>query len=112
MHLYSGATVDFVSDATRNRIAAKLTDAFFEACSYLHNMTFAPVSALFDTRFGTLLQQWPAFTGDRADDLASFLDQQLLGGDGLSVLDRVLKGRYRPHKRLLDHTARIIRREP
>jgi uncharacterized protein len=83
-----------------------------EACSYLHNMTFAPASVLFDTRFGTLLQQYPAYTGDQADDLASFLDHQLTGGDGLPVLERVLKGRYRPHKRLLDHTARVIRHEP
>jgi DUF2075 family protein len=83
-----------------------------EACSYLHNMTFAPASVLFDTRFGTLLQECPAYTGDRADDLASFLDQQLSRGDGLPVLDGVLKGRYRPHKRLLEHTALVIRHEP
>ena len=25
------------------------------------------------------------------------------------MLEEVLKGRYRPHKRLLDHTARVIR---
>jgi uncharacterized protein len=30
MYLYSGMTSDFVGDATRNRIAGKLEDAFFE----------------------------------------------------------------------------------
>lgn len=30
MHLYSGTTLDFVADATRNRIAEKLKGAFFD----------------------------------------------------------------------------------
>ena len=34
MHLYSGSTTDFVSDATRNRMAGKLADAFFEHFRY------------------------------------------------------------------------------
>jgi len=34
MHLYSGATTDFVVDATRNQIAAKLTDAFTDHFRY------------------------------------------------------------------------------
>lgn len=83
-----------------------------EAASYLHNMAFSTTSYLFDTRFGALLGQHPAYTGDQVDELASFLDAQLSGGDGLPILDRVLKGQYRPHKRLLEHTARVIRREP
>jgi hypothetical protein len=83
-----------------------------EACSFLHNMAFVPTPLLFDTRFGTLLQQYPAYTGDQADELATYLADSLAGGDGLPVLDQVLKGRYHPHKRMLQHTARIIRREP
>jgi hypothetical protein len=46
------------------------------------------------------------------DGLAGFLTERLAGADGGPILDEVLKGRYRPHKRLLDHTARVIRREP
>jgi DUF2075 family protein len=46
------------------------------------------------------------------DEFANFLDIQLAGGDGKPVLEQILKGRYRPHKRLLDHTARVIKREP
>ena len=34
MHLYSGMTVDFVADATRNRIAEKLKKAFFDYFRY------------------------------------------------------------------------------
>jgi uncharacterized protein len=46
------------------------------------------------------------------DLLSDFLTAQLSAGDGGPILDEVLKGKYRPHKRLLDHTARVIRREP
>src|SRR5439155_13807606 len=75
-------------------------------------MTFSPASFLFDSRHTSLLRQYPVYTGDRVDDLSDFLIGRLSGGDGLPVLDQVLKGRYHPHKRLLDHTARVIRREP
>src|SRR5438128_2706484 len=34
MHLYSGTTSEFVSDATRNRLAALLSDAFFSHFRY------------------------------------------------------------------------------
>ena len=82
------------------------------ACSFLHNMRYLPSSVLFDQRFGTLLSEAPAFTGDQPDELAQFLNDRLSAGDGGPILDEVLKGRYRPHKRLLEHTARVIRREP
>lgn len=82
------------------------------ATSFLHNMQFVPSSFLFDGRFGTLLGEAPAFTGDQVDELADFLTGRLAGGDGGPILDQVLKGRYRPQKRLLQHTARVIRREP
>lgn len=67
-----------------------------EACSFLHNMAFVPTPLLFDTRFGTLLQHYPAYTGNQADELATYLANSLAGGDGLPVLDQVLKGRYHP----------------
>ncbi|MGI8520947.1 MAG: DNA/RNA helicase domain-containing protein, partial [Actinomycetota bacterium] len=82
------------------------------SCGYLHNMTFDPQADLFSERFADILDRFPTFTGDQADDLATFLDARLSAGDGGPVLDSVLKGRYRPHKRLLQHTARMIKGEP
>jgi uncharacterized protein len=82
------------------------------ACGFLHNMRFDPASELFAGRHRSLLDHFPPFTGDQVDDLVAFLIERLNAGEGLLVLDEVLKGRYRPHKRLLDHTARVIRREP
>jgi uncharacterized protein len=83
-----------------------------QACGYLHNMSAPASQELFDQRFREIVERYPPFIGDQADGLATFLTDNLQGGDGLTVLDEVLKGRYHPHKRLLEHTARVIRREP
>lgn len=82
------------------------------ACSYLHNFTHDPASELLDPRHAELVRRYPLFAGDRVSELVDHLDAQLGAGDGGPVLDHVLRGRYRPHKRLLEHTARVLRREP
>jgi DUF2075 family protein len=87
-------------------------NVLLSACSFLHNMQFVPASAIFDGRFGSLLEQYPTYTGDQTDRLADYLSDRLPYGDDGLVLDQVLKGRYHPHKRLLEHTARVIRNEP
>ena len=81
------------------------------ACGYLHNMRDMD-SPLFDSAFRTLLAQYPLFIGEDVDDLASFLTGRLMGGDGVALLEEVLKGRYRPHKRLLSHVSKMIANEP
>lgn len=83
-----------------------------KACGFAHNMTYDEEGVIFSRPFHPLLDRYPLYTGDRMDDLATFLTDQLSEGDGLSVLQEVLKGRYRPHKRLLEHTAKVIKREP
>lgn len=82
------------------------------ACCYLHNMRRDAAGPLFSPSYRALVRRFPPFTGDQVDDLANFLIANLQGGNGGPILDEVLKGRYRPHKRLLEHTARMIRREP
>ncbi|HEX6595728.1 MAG TPA: DUF2075 domain-containing protein [Acidimicrobiales bacterium] len=83
-----------------------------QACSYLHNLVFAESAELFDQRHGHLLAANPLFAGDQVDGLAGLLDPNVGSGQGGPILDHVLTGGYRPHKRLLDHTARVIRHEP
>ena len=83
-----------------------------QACAYLHNLTYDPKGELYDARHRALLAQNPTFAGDQLDPLVEFLDAGVGAGGGLDVLDRVLGGAYRPHKRLLDHTARVIAAEP
>jgi hypothetical protein len=81
------------------------------ACAYMHNMRDTD-SLLFDATFRTLLAQYPLFTGGDMDELATFLSGRLMGGDGVALLEEVLKGKYRPHKRLLSHVSRMIANEP
>lgn len=81
------------------------------ACGYLHNMQDTD-SPLFGATFRKLLERYPLFTGPEVDNLASFLTGRLVGGDGVALLEEVLKGRYKPHKRLLTHVSKMIANEP
>ena len=84
-----------------------------DACAYLHNAVRDSRSPIYDAAFATLLASNPAFAGSDRDALATFLDQQIAGPDeGTEILDRVAATVFRPHKRLLDHVARVIRNEP
>ena len=83
-----------------------------DACSYLHDFLHDPASELLSARHAPLLGRFPLFAGDRVDDLVGYLDRRVGGGDGLRILRTIREGRYRPHKRLLDHTADMIRGEP
>ncbi len=82
------------------------------SCGYLHNMKKTNASVLFGDAFADLVRQWPAFTGDDLDEMVPFLGAAVGEGGGVEPLQRVLEGRYRPHRRLLEHTAAVIRNEP
>lgn len=82
------------------------------ACAFLHNMSDDPSSPLFASRFEHIMREAPLFTGDQIDDLATSLRGALAGGDGMPILEEVMKGRYRPQKKLLDHTAEMIASQP
>ncbi|MBN1834389.1 MAG: DUF2075 domain-containing protein [Spirochaetales bacterium] len=83
-----------------------------QGCAFLHNMRYDPASEIFDRRHADLLAVNPVFTGDQTTVLAGYLQDRLGEGGGIPVLDTVLAGRYRPHKKLLEHTARMIQGEP
>ena len=84
----------------------------FDACAYLHFAQHDPKSPLYHADFATLLGTNPSFAGDQSDALATFLDNRLAGADDGAILERVAATAFRPHKRLLDHVARVIRNEP
>jgi len=52
------------------------------------------------------------FAGDRVDDLVQYLADRVGAGSGLAILRSIREGQYRPHKKLLDHVAGMIRTEP
>lgn len=82
------------------------------ACSYLHDFHHDDQSELLAPRHANVLAVYPLFAGDRVTELIQFLDDHLGDGRGLGVLRSVREGRYRPHKKLLDHTAAMIKGEP
>jgi DUF2075 family protein len=83
-----------------------------DACAYLHYAQHDPASPLYHADFATLLATNPAFAGDQRDTFATFLDKRVGGPDEGAILERVAAAAFKPHKRLLDHVARIIRNEP
>jgi DUF2075 family protein len=84
-----------------------------DACAYLHYAQHDPASPLYHGDFAELLATNPAFAGNQLDAFATFLDQRVAGPDEDGViLNRVAATAFKPHKRLLDHVARVIRSEP
>jgi hypothetical protein len=83
-----------------------------DACSFLHNLDRAASGVLFAPAFDGLLVDAPVFVREDSAELARFLAERLPRGEGMPVLERVVEGRFRPHKTLLEHTAKAIRREP
>lgn len=82
------------------------------ASAYLHNFMYDDQSELYAPRHASALQVNPLFAGDQVDELADWLRTWLDGGNGVPVMRTVLEGRYRPSKRLLDHTADMIDGHP
>lgn len=82
------------------------------ACSYLHDFAHDDQSELLSNRHANVLALYPLFAGDRVTELVAFLDDHLGDGRGIGVLNSVRAGQYRPHKKLLDHTAAMIKGEP
>jgi hypothetical protein len=83
-----------------------------DSCAYLHNLSMAGAGEIFAPSHETALQATPTFVADQAEELKDFMQERLADGEGLAVLERVVRGRYRPHKQLLEHTAKVIRNEP
>jgi DUF2075 family protein len=82
------------------------------SCAWLHNMRRHDAELLFDDRFAALVDVSPPYTADSLADLGGYLHGRLGEGDGMRVLERVVNGRYRPHKRLLEHVAETIAAHP
>ncbi len=85
------------------------------SCSFLHNLASADAGELFASEFTDVVRSSPSFTRDSIDDrdgIAAFLTASVGEGGGAETLRTILSGTYRPHRRLLEHTAQIIRNEP
>ena len=85
------------------------TDAVaLTAVSFLHNFQYDAANELWADRHAEALHRNPLFTGDQSMELAELLNHHLSAGDGATVMNRVLESTYRPSRKLLEHTARMI----
>lgn len=87
-------------------------DIHLSSCAYLHHMQPAAAGEILAPKHAHVLTLTPTFVATQAPELTAYLSQRLADGNGGDVLERVIRGRYRPHKQLLEHTARSIRNEP
>lgn len=84
------------------------------SCGYLHNLRAVNAEEIYTNEFADVMRRCPSFTADGsdADGVIEFLDAAIGEGGGAETLRAILEGGYRPQRRLLEHTAQIIRNEP
>ncbi|HVA27705.1 MAG TPA: DUF2075 domain-containing protein [Candidatus Baltobacteraceae bacterium] len=82
-------------------------------CAWLHNFQRDPDSTLLDIeKFGDVLAEAPLFAGSDADAFGNFLLGHLERGGGASVLERIVQSRFAPSRKLMEHTASVIKGDP
>lgn len=80
-----------------------------DACSYLHNYSLEKEDVLIAHKFNDLINLCPIFTADDLDQISDYLSIRLKMGEGLEVLKKIEKSKYRPSKKLMDHVGKIIK---
>lgn len=97
---------------TNSAFQVETDSIVLSACSWLHNLDDASRDFLKSDLFKTSLAEAPLFSGHDAAQFSDYLKESLGGGVGMPVLDRIIHGRYAPSKKLLEHTARVIKGDP
>ncbi len=96
---------DYIVD---NQLAFADDQIQVDACAYLHNQQFKENDELYSQRHKVILDRFPVFTGDQSPQLTEYLTERLSFGEGMDVLGAVMASRYRPSKKLLEHTAAMV----
>jgi uncharacterized protein len=78
------------------------------ACSYLHNYIFREGDALLEAKFDSWLEEFPIFSADDSEKLIEYLRVRVGAGDGMGILDRIERSKYRPSRKLLEHVSRMV----
>lgn len=78
------------------------------SCAFLHNLSYSPTNEIYAARHAHVLKQYPAFAGDQQGALLTYMGDHLRGGAGQKVLDEVLKSKFSPSKKLLEHTSQVV----
>jgi hypothetical protein len=82
------------------------------ACAYLHNYIPEQDDPILATQFSTIRAIAPLYTANAVPELTDFLSRRLQLGQGMPILERIERSRYRPSKRLLDHVSSVMKNEP
>src|SRR6185295_18188289 len=78
------------------------------SCAFLHNLTYRADSEIYAPRHSQVLKQYPAFAGDQQHALITYMGDHLGAGRGEQVLEQVLRSKFAPSKKLLEHTAQVV----
>ena len=78
------------------------------SCAFLHSLSYSPTNEIYAERHAHVLKQYPAFAGNQQDALLTYMGDHLRGGVGQKVLDEVLKSKFSPSKKLLEHTSQVV----
>jgi hypothetical protein len=82
-------------------------------CAWLHNFQRDVDSTLLDLdKFGMVLSEAPLFAASDAALFSQYLSERLEAGNGAPVLERIVKSRFAPSKKLMEHTAAVIKGHP
>jgi uncharacterized protein len=85
-----------------------LGEVGLRSCAFLHNLSYSPDNEIFAPRHAHVLKQYPTFTGDKQDGLIIYMGDHVGAGRGEAVLGEVLKSKFSPSKKLLEHTAQVV----
>lgn len=105
--LHPSVQVGAYAKYLRDSHSAFTEDGFgLAACAYLHNMPARSLSRITVPDTAEDLRALPPVFGrEDGDSLATFLADQLTAGNGMELLPKLIHGRFRPSKSLLDGIA-------
>lgn len=81
-------------------------------CAYLHNMAPDTAPALRGVRYEGAIADAPFYVKGEESNLAQRLADHVGHGDGMALLPSVVRGEYRPSKKLLESIQRSLQDSP
>lgn len=97
----------------RDSHSAFTEDGFTLApCAFLHDMSKSAAALLRGGPYQSAVREAPLFARGDETALRNMLTESLAGGEGTSLLPRLVAGRYSPSKRLMESVAKSLRESP
>ena len=82
-----------------------------QPCAYCHEMREVKGRPLRDPRFASLLSRSPLFLSGDAKPLAEALNHEVGRGDGVSLMNQVRSGGFRPSKGIVQSVEEVLSQE-